>query len=569
LNTEVNQREALIEQRTHEVTEKNESLIKEITERKVVEEKFRKISLAVEQSSESISITNMNAEIEYVNESFLRTSGYKLEELIGQNPRILQSGKTPKKTYEHMWSTLGEGKTWKGELYNRSKGGKEYTEYSLITPLRQPDGTISHYVSIKEDITNKKIIAKELDQHRHHLEELVALRTEELLIAQKKAVAANKSKSDFLANMSHEIRTPMNGIIGMIHLALQSQQSDKQKEYINKAQYSAKNLLEIINDILDFSKIEAGKLNLEETNFQLKQVINNMLNLVQLKAEDAGINLFIKIAPDVPVLLIGDPLRLGQILINLTKNPIKFSQSDVIISLKVILEEETESEVGLHFSINDTGIGMSSEDQGKLFQSFSQADSSTTRKYGGTGLGLTISQKITALMNGKMWVDSKEGIGSTFHFTARLKKQINDLLSNASIEDHQINIDQAIAQLHGKKILLVEDNEINQELARELLLMNGITVETADNGQEALELLLNQSFDGVLMDCMMPEMDGYEATRKIRAQDALQGLPVIAMTANAMKQDVKKVLSVGMNDHISKPINPETMFITMAKWIKP
>ncbi len=256
------------------------------------------------------------------------------------------------------------------------------------------------------------------------------------------------------------------------------------------------------------------------------------------------------------------------LLTNLEGNAVKFCNTGDLVSLKITLQEESEHEAVLQFSIQDTGIGISPEQQEKLFQAFSQADSSTTREYGGTGLGLVISKNIVQMMGGVIWVESEQNVGSTFHFTVRLKKQQASSLQTKILDTgNESDTEKAIATLRDAKILLVEDNDLNQEFMQELFLMEDITIETAWNGKEALELLANQHFDIVLMDCQMPVMDGYKATQKIREQESLKDLPVIAMTGNAMKGHLEKVLAIGMNDQISKPIKSASMFVTMAKWI--
>ncbi|MCP5143049.1 MAG: response regulator [Chromatiales bacterium] len=417
--------------------------------------------------------------------------------------------------------------------------------------VRDDAGGARSFDGLVEDITVASAIKRELES------------------AKEAALQSAAAKSAFLANMSHEIRTPMNAIIGMLHLVQETELTGRQRDYLGKARYSAENLLGVLNDILDFSKIEAGKLDLEDIPFALTDVVGNLVNLIRMKAEDKGVDIAVRIGNEVPRALVGDPARLGQVLINLGGNAVKFSASGGTVTLTVALQEENEGDVLLHFSVRDTGIGISKAQLAQLFEAFTQADSSTSRKYGGTGLGLVISKRIVDMLGGEIWVESELGAGSTFHFTARFGKHAADDLKAAPIEGGEPDVAAAIRGLHGAKVLVVEDNPINLELVTELLAMHGIETRTAGNGQEALNVLAAESFDGVLMDCQMPLLDGYQATRAIRQRPDLADLPVIALTANAMKGDREKAVAAGMNDHIAKPIDPDRLFVTMAKWIRP
>jgi|GEM_PF-3885281 len=391
---------------------------RDITARKTAEDQLRKLSLAVEQSPESIVITNLDACIEYVNEAFVRNTGYTREEVIGKNPRVLKSGKTPKETFDALWDALVNGRPWKGEIYNQRKDGSEYVELAIVIPIRQSDGRITHYVAVKEDITEKKRLADELDRHRHHLEDLVETRTLALAEARERAEAANRAKSAFLANMSHEIRTPMNAILGLTHLLQRSHPTPEQVERLDKIDAAARHLLSIINNILDLSKIEAGRLELEETDFALGAVLDYVYSLIVDSTKAKGLTLMTEV--DTPHLwLRGDPTRLRQALLNYAGNAIKFTKEGTI-TLAARLVEDINAGPLVRFEVRDTGIGISPEKLPKLFEAFEQADASTTRKYGGTGLGLAITRHLARMMRGEAGAESTPGQGSSFWFTVRL-----------------------------------------------------------------------------------------------------------------------------------------------------
>lgn len=539
----------------------------DITERKRTEEQLRKLSLAVEQSPESIVITDLAARIEYVNTAFERATGFQGDEVLGKNPRVLQSGKTPTDTYRAMWETLGRGETWRGEFVNRRKDGSNYDELAIISPLRQPDGSISHYVAVKADITEKKRLRAELDRHRDHLEDLVSQRTRELEVARQQAEAANQAKSAFLANMSHEIRTPMNAIIGLTYLLRRDLQAPEQTERLERIDKASYHLLALINDVLDLSKIDAGHLGLESSDFHLSAIFDNASSVIAHAAQAKGLTIIID--PDtVPLWLRGDPTRLSQALLKYAANAVKFTCAGSITLRARVLEDDGHNLL-LRFEVADTGIGIAQANIGRLFQVFEQIDHSTTREYGGTGLGLVITRRLARLMGGDTGVESEPGRGSTFWFTARVQRSPRHLLLTAGADD--VRDDDSEAELRrccaGARILLVEDNSINREVACDLLLAADLQVDLANDGVEAVAKAKAASYDAILMDVQMPNMGGREATKLIHQLPGCSALPILALTANAFDVDRRACMAAGMSDFVGKPVKPADLYATLLRWL--
>lgn len=658
---------------------------RDITELKRVQEQLYIQSSALEAAANGIIITDKDGTIIWANKALSRLTGYSFGDLVGKTPRVFKSGKMGKEFYQNLWETITAGNVWSGEVVNRKKNGNSYTEDMIITPVSTEAGEVTNFIAIKQDISVRKEIEAEVEQ------------------AREQAELANRAKSTFLANMSHEIRTPLNAIMGLNYLLKRTGVSDVQDQYLDKMQTASRTLLDTINDVLDFSKIEAEKIEIENVSFDLNTVLLDITDTEALKAHQKGIELIVSVGENIPDRIEGDPIRLKQVLRNLTNNAVKFTdKGEVVIDIEKIKEEKTT--LTLQFSVSDTGIGLSPEQIERLFMPFQQADISTTRKYGGSGLGLAISKRIVQLMNGEIWVKSEIGKGSTFSFTVPFKKvpphkrvdlflskevigkkvlivdsnskssqwlarilkptqaevtQVGDLdtlqellspqrnvrpfdvvLVNNNVkgfrrmsdlmgikkrfpqenikvihltdtvqiaqqldENESSSIDailikpinasqlydtwmslfttgrakpksrvQTVKTLRRRdnidklKILLVEDNEINQEVIRELLEQNGAEIMIAENGQIALEMLEQQAFGLVLMDVQMPVMDGFAATREIRKNARYASMPIIALTANAQIEEKDMAEKAGMNDYITKPIEPKLLFDVIAKW---
>jgi two-component system, sensor histidine kinase and response regulator len=669
-----------------------EQLVKDRTEElRVSEERTR---LLLESAGEGIIGVSLDGKMTFVNPAACRMLGYSPDEFEGKELHSLihyahKDGSTYPQEDCPMQKSISGGTA--SHIDSEVLWRKDNTSFPVAyssNPVHK-DGCLVGSVITFSDITSRKLAEEQVRRAKEIAEE------------------ATKAKSDFLANMSHEIRTPMNAVIGMAHLALQTELTPKQADYLTKIQRSAHSLLGIINDILDFSKIEAGKLEMESVDFSLDEVLDNVSTVVGVKVHEKELEFLMDTPQDVPLALVGDPLRLGQVLINLCNNAVKFTeQGEIVISAKLL--EKQDEWVMLQFSVRDTGVGLTQEQKGKLFQAFSQADMSTTRKYGGTGLGLTISKRLVNMMGGEIWVESEAGKGSEFIFTAKfglarkfsrkrlepsvdlrgmrvlviddnassreilqslletmsfevtvaasaeegiaeLEKEANirpyrlvlmdwkmpgmdgikatELIKNLPSLPHKPKViiataygreevmrrsekvgvdgfllkpvgqsvlfdsimialgkgaqeretvkrvsgrdEEELRKIRGARVLLAEDNELNQQVAEEILQQAGLVVLSAKNGKEAVEMVKAGNFDVVLMDIQMPVMGGFEATQKIRRDERFQDLPIIAMTAHAMAGDSERSIEAGMNDHLTKPIDPDQLISALVKWVKP
>ena len=431
-------------------------------------------------------------------------------------------------------------------------------------PLFAQDGSRLALMVIARDITERKKAEVELEKYRLHLEELVANRTEQLGEAKEAAEAANVAKSAFLANMSHEIRTPLNAITGMAHLIRGAGLSAEQASRLGVLESASDHLLEIINAVLDLSKIEAGKFVLEETQINIESLLGNIVSMLHARAEAKQLQLIVKLDP-LPNDLLGDATRLQQALLNYVVNAIKFTMKGSVTVRAILVDEDAESAL-LRFEVSDTGIGIAPDVIPKLFAAFEQADNSTTRKYGGTGLGLTIAKKFAQLMNGDAGLTSTQGVGSTFWLTARLKKGSANLLKEQSIDIEAVEA--SIKQHHsGKRILVVEDEPINREITLMILDDIALQVDVAEDGLVAIDKVLATRYELILMDMQMPRMNGLDATREIRKLPNGLHVPILAMTANAFVEDKVRCFDAGMDDFLTKPVEPEALFNKLLKWL--
>ncbi|MBI5742944.1 MAG: response regulator [Elusimicrobia bacterium] len=492
----------------------------------------------LEQTTLGVVLTDTSGVIKYVNPAYTGLYGYEAAEVIGKTPRILKSGETPLPLYESLWKTLLSGRAWSGELRNRAKAGELVWVRVNISPIRDSDGKLTHFMAFHKDITlEKQLVAEVVDSKRQ-------------------ADKANQAKSDFLASMSHEIRTPLNAIVGMSELIDEAGLNKEQAQYLAVMRNASDTLLSLINDILDISKIEAGKIDIEKAPFNLEELVSKVSEMMAVRAFKKNVEISFKIEADVPVFVEGDATRLRQVLMNLMGNAVKFVEKGWI-SLSVSRQKTGADGLQLLFSVRDTGIGIPPEKMGSVFEKFTQADSSTTRKYGGTGLGLPISKMLIELMGGRIWLESEPGVGTTFFFTVNLSAQKENLAVYLPKAD--------MTELKGRRFLVVDDNLTNRIIIREMIQSWGASCEGASDGEKGLAKVLEQQrestpFHGVFVDFNMPGMDGYEFCRRVVTDAAIAPKPALALvTSDTVRFRKEDFRSLGVNTHLMKPVKKQTV----------
>jgi len=492
----------------------------------------------IEQSSLGTVLTDTSGSIEYVNPAFTEMHGYSPAEVIGKNPRILKSGEMPPAVYASLWKTLLGGRPWSGELLNKTKSGAVVWVRANISPIRNGEGRLTHFMALHKDITLEKRLMTEVVE------------------AKREAEQANAAKSDFLAAMSHEIRTPLNAIVGMSELLDEAGLDKEHAQYLSIMRSASDTLLSLINDILDISKIEAGKVDIEKAPFNLEELVSKVSEMISVRASGKGVEVNCKIEADVPVFVEGDATRLRQVLMNLMGNAVKFVEKGWV-SLDV-KKQKTEGDcLSLLFSVRDTGIGIPSDKLTSVFEKFTQADASTTRKYGGTGLGLPISKMLIELMGGKIWLESEPGVGTVFYFTVKLCPQKDNrgvYLPKADIKE-----------LKGLRFLVVDDNLANRIIIREMAQSWGASCEGASDAETGLAKVLEEQrkgspFHAVLVDFNMPGMDGYEFCRRVMTDASIAPKPALALvTSDSVRFRKEDFRAIGVNTHILKPVRKQTV----------
>lgn len=553
-------------------------MISDITARILDGERIRQLSVAVEQSPASVVITDTRGSIEYVNPRFTEVTGYRSEEVIGCNPRILKGGKRPRESYRRLWKTILGGKIWTGAFENKKKNGELYWEEASICPIRNAQGTVTHFLAVKQDITRRKRIEdalrrteSELRQHRDHLEDIVQDRTRELGLvnrslvreievrreAEEAARAATKAKSQFLATMSHELRTPLNGIIGMTDVLLKSGLTPEQKQHAGLVKAAGDTLLNLINDVLDYSKIEAGRLELEVADFELRECIEYIGLLLGPQAEEKGLELTVGVDPAVPDTLRGDAGRLQQVLTNLVSNAIKFTATGQVV-VRARVDEATASTVSIRIAVTDTGIGIPPAKQALLFQSFSQVDASHSRRFGGTGLGLAISKQLVEMMGGEIGAVSKVNSGSTFWFTLTLEK------GQGVGEPSPVP-----AEWRDVRILVVAHHPANREILHKQLTALEISHELAPSAEAALSRLRQASasenaFSLAMIDMSPPHIDGAQLAAVIKGDRGIRDTELLLLASPSVLRDEARMRALGFSAWLPKPTRQSHLLSAIA-----